>query len=62
MQLTANNKTPKKPHKRKDEWVDDIVALANEKGLEITEKQDANMRTKVIIPTLKQFYELLKQS
>ena len=56
MQLTANNKTPKKPHKRKDEWVDDIVALANEKGLEITEKQDANMRTKVIIPTLKQFY------
>jgi|3_EtaG_2_1085321.scaffolds.fasta_scaffold269280_1 hypothetical protein len=62
MQLTANNKMPKKPHKRKQEWVDDIVALAKEKEVELTDKQIANMESKVIIPTLKTFYDLLKQS
>jgi len=62
MQLTNANKMPKKPHKRKQEWVDDIVALAKEKEVELTDKQIANMESKVIIPTLKTFYDLLKQS
>ena len=56
-------KTLKKaPTKKKQEWVDDIVAEAKIKGVELNEKQIANMESKVIIPTLKTFYDLLKQS
>ena len=56
-------KTLKKaPTKKKQEWVNDIVAEAKIKGVELNEKQIANMESKVIIPTLKTFYDLLKQS